>query len=924
MLRTLLLFSGVFLFVESSALHLRGGQITAARIGCSLTYEIKLTLYLNSSTLVKPEGGVLDFGDGNKIILPNLDETLIDSVNNISVAVFKASHTFSGSGIFIVSYTEGNRNAGVLNLSNSVDTPFHIETLINADPAVCGHQIQFTIPPIDRACSGFIFTYNPGTVVPPGDSVSYELVPSLQGNGVQVDGYLFPNAPKFYPNDPFNNIEYQKSNEAMNGPPTISIDANGTLTWDAPRMQGEYSVAIKVILWMKQNDQWVLSSWVLRDMQILVEDCHVQRPVLEVPNDKCIWAGTSFHQTIKAHDADGLPVIIETTSINGFSTNAPIFKNVSVWQTADTANLKINWTPDCDQVRNQPYSFIFKISVLTKNGIRISTYYTWKLKVVGPPPVYKDLSLDVSKKTLAIQWNFYPCSNISSMQIWRRVDKTNVNLDSCTTGIPRSQGFSKIGESTNGNFTDNTLSAGATYCYRLVALFNFGNRVYSLASKDTCIGPLKVDAPVLTKVSVEKTDLVQGRILLSWLSPFQINKKLFPPPYVYDLLQTKNGKDFLKLNSTKIQDTTYQDLNLNSADSLYGYRVIVYSPTSIAKDNPIDTSSIAFYPRLKYEPLKDSIRLFWSAQTPWSNQSVRYPYHYIYRKELTDTQFQMMDSIDVNKLAIEEGFEYFDFGKVPGFAIQPNTIYQYKIETQGTYGNKLIAEPLQNFSNEINAQPIDNQPPCAVTLSVQGMSCDAVRSMACSNVTYKNLLEWIYPTTCGNDIDYFKIFYSETDRSDSILIASTSTATFQDVRQNSFAGCYRVVAVDRSGNQSTAQKVCIENCQSIFLPNVVTVNDDGANEIFPGFSDSNQQRDPSTCSRFIKNFSIQIFNRWGTEVFIVTNATPENSNYEWKGLDTRGQELPVGVYYYSASINFYSSDPKAPSQTFKGWVNLIR
>ncbi len=919
MLRTLLFFAGVFLVAESFGSHLRGGQITAKQINCSAsTFEITLTLYLNSSSPITPEGGILDFGDGTQITLPRLDETVIDPVNHVSVATFKVEHTYATQGLFIISYTERNRNGGVLNITSSVNTPFHIETSVNVDPLMCSHQIQFTLPPIDRACSGFIFTYNPGTVIPLEDSVSYQLVPSMQGNNTQVNGYQFPNAPTFYTGN------YQTSNEAKDGPPQLKVDGNGTLTWDSPGDIGEYSVAIKVILWVKQNDQWVMSSWVLRDMQILVEDCQAQRPILDVPEDKCIWAGTSFHKILKAHDPDGLPVFIELTTTDDFSAGTPVFKNAFAWQSADTANLKIDWTPDCTLIRNQPYKFIFKISALTNNGIRISTYYTWNLKVIGPPPVYKNLSLDVSKKSLSIQWETYPCNNISNIQIWRRVDKIITSLDSCTAGIPRSQGFSKIGESNSGNFVDNSLSAGATYCYRLIALFSSGNKVYSVASKDTCIGPLVVDAPVLNKVSVLKTDPVQGNILINWLSPFQMNKTLFPPPYEYDLLQIKNGKDFLKLNLSRIKDTTYLDLNLNTLLDLYGYRVIVYSPTSIAGDNPIDTSSIAFYPRLEYKSLRDSIRLFWNAQTPWSNQSIRYPWHYIYRKELGDATFQLMDSVNVNQLTIDEGFEYFDVGKVPGFPIHANIVYQYRIETQGTYGNKLIPEPLRNLSNEINAQPIDSQPPCPVLLSVQGMSCDAVRSMACSNVTYKNSLEWTYPTTCGNDVDYFKIFYSETDHSDSILIATTTATTFQDVRQNSFAGCYRVVAVDQSGNQSLVQKVCIENCQSIFLPNVVTVNDDGANEMFPGFSDSSQQRDPSTCSRFIKKFSMQIFNRWGKEVFVVANATPENSSYEWKGIDNRGQELPAGIYYYSASINFYSSDPKKSPQTFKGWVNLIR
>ena len=139
------------------------------------------------------------------------------------------------------------------------------------------------------------------------------------------------------------------------------------------------------------------------------------------------------------------------------------------------------------------------------------------------------------------------------------------------------------------------------------------------------------------------------------------------------------------------------------------------------------------------------------------------------------------------------------------------------------------------------------------------------------------------------------------------------------------AGCYEVTAVDYFGNVSKPSlKVCVENCLNVFIPNVVTINSDGLNESFPGFADGSDKRDPSTCPRFVQEYSLQIFNSWGERVYSVDNLSPSESNFEWKGWDEKGKELPTGIYYYSTDINFNSLDPKLKTRNVKGWVNLIR
>jgi len=906
--------------------HLRGGQITVNTIDCGARiYEITLTIYTNTISPLQAGGGTLNFGDGNSVIVPSLPNTVIDATNAVGQAVFKVNHTYLVVGGFTVSYGENNRNSGIVNLQNSGATPLYIESYFLVDPFVpCIPPIAFSIPPIDRACSGLLFTHNPGVAASPNadafssDSISYQITVPLMAKNTPVAGYQNPNAVSFYAGN------YQTSNEEGTGTPTYQIGADGTLVWDAPGFAGEYALAIKVFQWIKVNGVWVNTDWVERDMQVIVEDCNATRPYLVLPPDVCIQPGSILNQTIRGYDADASPITIQVTTVDKFYSSTPAFINESISQSTaapnDTANIKVNWNISCDLVKTPSYKFIFKISTYSKSRIRISTFQTWNVTVVGSPPVYKSLSLDLSTKKLNLQWDNYPCPNAPTVQVWRRVDKNLVQNNDCVIGIPKSWGFSQIGETSNGTFTDK-LDPGGTYCYRLIAIYTAPHQTVSISSKDTCIGPIVADAPVIINASVIKTDKTNGSISVKWTPPFQINKTLFPSPYEYQVLRTKDGNNYKNATSAKISDTTFVDNSLDVSDSLYGYKIIVYSPNSIARDNPIDTSALAFYPRLSGKPVKDTLKLSWTATVPWSDQDPRFPFHFIYRKNLGAANYSLMDSVNV----LSDGYKYSDYGGKSGFPLDPNTLYQYKIETQGAYGNPHIKEPLENFSNEIIGQPVDTTPPCPPRLEISAVSCETLLSTPCTVNTFSNKLSWTYPAECGNDVSYYKVFFSSSQRADSVLIGSPSDLNYVDQRQNSMAGCYQVFSVDRSGNVSSPSPlICVDNCTNVFVPNVITVNGDDLNETFPGINNANDTRDPSKCPRFIKEFSMEIYNRWGQVVYTTTNSQVGQPNTEWKGLDQRGQELPTGVYYYSANIMFYSLDPKVQSKEVKGWVSLVR
>lgn len=81
---------------------------------------------------------------------------------------------------------------------------------------------------------------------------------------------------------------------------------------------------------------------------------------------------------------------------------------------------------------------------------------------------------------------------------------------------------------------------------------------------------------------------------------------------------------------------------------------------------------------------------------------------------------------------------------------------------------------------------------------------------------------------------------------------------------------------------------------SIIIPNIITPNRDGVNDIF-------QLNFPVV--------STEIYNRWGQQIFISKNDA------FWDGRTTSGNEVPEGTYYYIITTE---------EETYKGYLQLLR
>jgi gliding motility-associated-like protein len=925
---------------EVNATHIRAGEITATLISCqNFTYKFTLKGYTDLTSDVLFGGGEMSFGDGTTTTFtagePDVYEDLGDE---IAMNIFYAEHTFPGPGVYKISYREFNRNPDIVNMDNSVNTPFYIETEIIINSFFgCNNSPVLLNPPVDDACIGVIFLHNAGAVDADGDSISYEFTIPKQDEGVSVINYQFP--------EDHDIAAYNTTNEEGTGPATFTLDQKtGDINWNAPGGEGEYNWAFRVIEWRKIEGEWYKMGYVTRDMQVNVTDCDNDPPEIEPPPDTCVVAGDLLKQEITATDPDNDPIILTSFgSVYEFSSNPATYSPYPEVVQQPPAKLKFSWQTDCSHVREREYQVNFKAvdqpDISQGEGPKLADYATWFVRVVGPAP--EGLVAEQGKRNqVSLSWDKYLCKEATSMQVWRRVDSYEFEPGHCELGMPENAGYELVTVTgiDQTSFSDNNngegLEYGATYCYRLVAVFQDPAGGESVVSAEACVLIEEYEGDfgsLITNVTVEKTDVAQGEILVIWTSPFDIDPTKYPEPYTYELYR---GEDFSSnqlqlISGGKISDTTFVDRGLNTLSSAYNYTVVVYDNDNDA----IDTTSTASSVRLNPSPITGALELTWSAEVPWSNVSQQNPWHLIYRDNIDEDpkKLVLIDSVNVTA----EGFRYIDNGSVTGDnSLIDTEEYCYYVTTKGTYGNPKLTEPFLNNSQIACAQPNDTISPCPpvdfeiVNLNIDSFCEEFLKDKPCDFNEFFNELNWEVNTgsECDEDVRSYNIYFSETGEENTFeLIANVVNTSYTDANLSSFKGCYKIASVDRSGNVSEpTEAICNDNCPFYELPNVFTPNADGVNDVFQAFNSFDEVTNTYLCPRFVQSVDFYVYDRYGKEVYNNLND-PEKSIYiNWNGKNNNGGEMPAGVYYYLANVTFDVLNPDQQNTSFKGWLQILR
>ncbi|MBS4072663.1 MAG: gliding motility-associated C-terminal domain-containing protein [Algoriphagus sp.] len=917
-----LFFIALFTGISSTwATHIRAGEIIAERISVqALTYRITVVGYTDTRSSVVFGPGRINFGDGREEQLnTQSDFSVVESLGNqIEKNTFVITHTFQGPGKYKIRFIEFNRNDLTLNMDNSVDTPFYVETEINIDPFFgVNNSPVLTIPPVDNGAVNVRYIHNPGAYDPDGDSLSYAMDVPKQAFERPVNNYRSPASPEFSPRQQDGTV-----------PAFLRIDPIfGDLIWDAPGTAGQYNVAFRIIEWRKIDGKFVEIGYVVRDMQIIIENSNNRRPTLILPPDLCVEAGTLVKEIIQGQDPDGDPIKIEIfgepIQINASpATYAP--KNVFQPQ---PGIVNFSWQTVCNHVREREYDVRVRITDQPRSGPSLVDIQTWRIKVVGPPPVWDELEQKPGR-TVELNWEPYACANSAQeMQVWRRINSDPYVPDSCETGIRAGYELVGITDMATFSFTDANggegLAPGNTYCYRLVAAYPEPRSGLSIVSEEICI-TIDVDVPIITNVSIEATDAQAGEIFVKWTPPYDIDKTQFPGPYTYELLRSTGFTGTQNRTSLGIMsDTLFTDKNLNTENLVYNYKVIL-----LDNNIKIDTSSSASSVRLEPTIINEAIELKWTFNVPWNNQVAQYK-HEVYRNR-TDANasdegtFVKIAEVDVT----QNGFTYLDDGRFNGVKLKKEIEYCYYVVTKGSYNVAGLVYPLENKSQIVCAKPDDNRLPCPPVLKFEGPECAAyVAEQPCNSNTFEHELSWVpnFTGNCDDQLSGYRLYFtSEGEESEFTLVGQYSAIQLNATLTNlpTYRGCYYITAVDRSGNESQPSNVvCVENCPVYNLPNAFTPNNDGANDTFMAFDNPFDM-----CARFVTGVEIFIVNRWGAEVYRYNslNSTENDIYIRWNGRDQNGNELPAGTYFYSGTVFFDVLDPAQQRRNLKGTIQLLR
>lgn len=123
--------------------------------------------------------------------------------------------------------------------------------------------------------------------------------------------------------------------------------------------------------------------------------------------------------------------------------------------------------------------------------------------------------------------------------------------------------------------------------------------------------------------------------------------------------------------------------------------------------------------------------------------------------------------------------------------------------------------------------------------------------------------------------------------------------------QYTTGGTYTVMLIASSGpcSDTAYATIIIEDEFMLEIPNVFTPNGDNSNDVF------------YVKSKGVKEFDLQIFNRWGEKIFQFSGPKAE-----WDGNSTSGAKVPDGTYYFFLKANGFDGNELEK----QGTVNLFR
>lgn len=348
----LLIFSLFSQVISLHATHIRGGEVKLQLVNCnSLSITATIILYRNVSTPedIQVGGGIVDFGDGITIVIPEGGFTKTYIGNEVERNAYTLEHTYSSLGSYNVGYVELNRNGGIINMTNSVTTPFYINSNIVLDSFLgCASSTpDFLSDPIFEFSISDIIEYSFAATSIDDNKLRYSIVTPKQGIGTIAEGFYLPD--------------------------NISIDTlSGMFRWDTSKgrvLEGEYSFAVKVSQFREMDGVYYQFGYNVRDVQLILNDTN---STLSVSDDLVV---SNMNRMLLESD-DEVNVVISLTDGNStenffevlseLSASNLVFETIS--NSSTESELIVTILSNDNIVRDNPYIITVRATSIYVNG----------------------------------------------------------------------------------------------------------------------------------------------------------------------------------------------------------------------------------------------------------------------------------------------------------------------------------------------------------------------------------------------------------------------------------------------------------------------------------------------------------------------------------------------------------------------------
>ncbi len=323
----LLLF---FCLSSLQATHNLGGLISYEHIQ-GREYQIKIVTYTDPGSAADRNELEIYWGDGSSKMLSRQSTELVSP--GVQLNLYTGNHTYAADGTYVVWMEDPNRNAGVINIPQSVSVPFYLESEIVVSSGSGNSSANFFTAPIFYANINESFSHLLSAYDSEGDIVSYELIAPQGANG------------------------------SVGSIPTAATinQKSGELNW-TPGQAGLFNFTVKV----KECRNGVNLGYSIIDFQVAVSNSS---------SSAQFSSGSGFYydqsyKVVSAQPGQSIQVSLQYDNTAADSTKLSVYSeaealglnvNSSSIQLSNTQSQgSFSWMPGSTDVRCAPYKLIFR------------------------------------------------------------------------------------------------------------------------------------------------------------------------------------------------------------------------------------------------------------------------------------------------------------------------------------------------------------------------------------------------------------------------------------------------------------------------------------------------------------------------------------------------------------------------------------